>query len=152
MVTTHVTTSQPHIFGKTMRGQKRIGSSKSHFGGQGLPMRSREGSTLVKSAFVDQIVQQLVVPQHMVLGAVEVDWSDPDVQIGALGAALGVIMGIGVPIFYISRDERDEERLEELRALNRATKEATGEYMTDEEINEIRPARWTDRREFVDDD
>ena len=152
MATTHVTTCQPHIFGKTVRGQKRIGALKPLIGGLGSPMRYREGPVVVKSAFVDQIVQQLVVPQHMVLGAVEVDWSDPDVQIGALGAALGVMMGIGVPIFYISRDERDEERLEELRALNRATKEATGEYMTDEEINEIRPARWTDRREFVDDD
>lgn len=97
-------------------------------------------------------MQQLVMSQSLVVGAVEIDWSDPDVQIGAFGAVLGVIMGIGVPIFYVSRDERDEERLEELRALNRATKEATGEYMTDEEINEIRPARWTDRREFVDDD
>ena len=85
-------------------------------------------------------------------GDVEVDWSDPDVQIGALGAVLGIGLGIGVPIFYVSRDERDEERLEELRALNRATKEATGEYMSDEEIAEIRPPRWTDRREFVDDD
>ena len=82
----------------------------------------------------------------------EVDWSDPDVQIGALGAVLGVGLGIGVPIFYVSRDERDEERLEELRALIRATKDATGEYMSDEEIEKIRPARWTDRREFVDDD
>lgn len=27
--------------------------------------------------------------------------------------------------------ERDEERLEELRKLNRETKEATGEYLTD---------------------
>lgn len=29
------------------------------------------------------------------------------------------------------RAERDEERLEELRELNRATKEATGEYMSE---------------------
>jgi len=85
--------------------------------------------------------------------------------------------------------ERDEERLEEVRELNRATKEATvspppappapplapacppprrparpprhatppgpspqGEYLTDEEIAEIRTPKWTDRREFVDDD
>eukprot|EP00890_Picochlorum_soloecismus_P001070 jgi/Picsp_1/1964/NSC_05430-R1_protein len=88
----------------------------------------------------------------LVLGELEVDWSDPDVQIGALGAFLGIAMGIGVPIFYISRDERDEERLEEIRSLNRATKAETGEYMSDEEIESMRPARWTDRREFVDDD
>lgn len=42
-----------------------------------------------------------------------------------------------------SRDDRDEERLEELRALNRATKEETGEYMSPEEIAAIRPPRWT---------
>lgn len=67
----------------------------------------------------------------LVLGELDVDWSDPDVQIGALGAFLGIALGIGVPIFYISRDERDEERLEEIRALNRATKAETGEYMSD---------------------
>jgi hypothetical protein len=67
----------------------------------------------------------------LVLGELDVDWSDPDVQIGALGAFLGIALGVGVPIFYISRDERDEERLEEIRALNRATKAETGEYMSD---------------------
>jgi len=46
----------------------------------------------------------------------------------------------------------DEKRLEELRALNRATKDATGEYMSEDEIANFRPPRWTDRREFVDDD
>ncbi len=30
----------------------------------------------------------------LVLGELEVDWSDPDVQIGALGAFLGIAMGI----------------------------------------------------------
>ena len=88
---------------------------------------------------------------HPVLAAAEIDWSDPDVQIGAFGAFLGLAMGIGVPIFYVSRDERDDERLEELRALNRATKAETGEYLSDEEIQAIRPKRWTDGREFVDD-
>lgn len=105
----------------------------------------------MKAAGIGEIAG-LVDSGLLSLAAVEVDWSDPDVQIGALGAVLGVGLGIGVPIFYVSRDERDEERLEELRALNRATKEATGEYMSDEEIAEIRPPRWTDRREFVDDD
>lgn len=42
-----------------------------------------------------------------------------------------------------SRDARDEERLEELRALNRATKEETGEYLSNEEMEAIRPPRWT---------
>jgi len=135
-------TCQPHVFKKNTCGSRPAFLTKT--------VKSR--NVVVQSGLVEQLVQQLVVPQSLVVGAVEVDWSDPDVQIGALGAFLGVAMGIGVPIFYVSRDERDEERLEELRALNRATKEATGEYMTDEEINEIRPARWTDRREFVDDD
>lgn len=89
---------------------------------------------------------------HPVFAAVEIDWSDPDVQTGALGAFLGLALGIGTPIFYISRDRRDDERLEELRALNRATKQETGEYLSPEEMELIRPPRWTDRREFADDD
>jgi hypothetical protein len=39
-----------------------------------------------------------------------------------------------------------------LRALNRKTFEETGAYMTEEEIKAFRQPRWTDRREFVDDD
>lgn len=135
-------TCQPHVFQRNTCGARPSFTKKVAY--------SR--NVVVQSGLMEQVVQQLVMSQSLVVGAVEIDWSDPDVQIGAFGAVLGVIMGIGVPIFYVSRDERDEERLEELRALNRATKEATGEYMTDEEINEIRPARWTDRREFVDDD
>lgn len=42
-----------------------------------------------------------------------------------------MIAGLGAPIWYINRVEKDEERLEELRALNRANFEATGEYMND---------------------
>lgn len=142
-------TCQPHVSAKNMTKSSMKDYGTMSFG---LKKNKNTGYVTVHSGLMEQVVQQLVVPQSLFVGAIEVDWSDPDVQIGALGAALGVIMGIGVPIFYVSRDERDEERLEELRALNRATKEATGEYMTDEEINEIRPARWTDRREFVDDD
>lgn len=90
--------------------------------------------------------------RNTVVPKAALDWSDPDVQIGALGAFFGVFLGIGAPLFYISRDERDEKRLEELRALNRATYKETGEYLSPDEIEAIRPARWTDRREFVDDD
>jgi hypothetical protein len=97
-------------------------------------------------------VSDLLAAAHPVIAALDLDWSDPDTQIGALGAFLGLSVGIGTPIFYISRDRRDEERLEELRALNRATKAETGEYLSSEEIQAIRPNRWTDRREFVDDD
>lgn len=146
-------TCQPHALGGRTSVIQQNGMISSRTGSfrnmnQILSPAKRERLVAAKSGLVEHMVQH----HQMVLGALEVDWSDPDVQIGALGAFLGIAMGIGVPIFYISRDERDEERLEELRALNRATKEATGEYMTDEEINEIRPARWTDRREFVDDD
>lgn len=89
---------------------------------------------------------------HLTIAALDIDFSDPDTQVGVLGAVLGLTLGIGAPIFYSLRDDRDEERLEELRALNRAVKEETGEYMSEEEIAAIRPPRWTDRREFVDDD
>eukprot|EP01026_Neomeris_dumetosa_P043670 TRINITY_DN366_c0_g1_i3.p3 TRINITY_DN366_c0_g1~~TRINITY_DN366_c0_g1_i3.p3 ORF type:complete len:125 (-),score=11.88 TRINITY_DN366_c0_g1_i3:32-406(-) len=84
--------------------------------------------------------------------AIELDWSDPDTWIGLAGAVLGVVVGIGTPLFYISRDNRDDERLEELREINRTNFKETGEYLSEEEISEIRPPRWTDRREFVDDD
>lgn len=49
-------------------------------------------------------------------------------------------------------EERDKDRLEELRDLNRATLKATGEQMSEEEIDELRPSRYLDRREFKDDD
>ena len=51
-----------------------------------------------------------------------------------------------------SQEERDKERLEEIRELNRATLKATGEQMTEEEINDLRPSRYLDRREFKDAD
>eukprot|EP00746_Dinoflagellata_sp_MGD_P159563 gnl/MRDRNA2_/MRDRNA2_86724_c0_seq4.p3 gnl/MRDRNA2_/MRDRNA2_86724_c0~~gnl/MRDRNA2_/MRDRNA2_86724_c0_seq4.p3 ORF type:complete len:119 (-),score=3.02 gnl/MRDRNA2_/MRDRNA2_86724_c0_seq4:592-948(-) len=77
---------------------------------------------------------------------------EPDIQVAIAGATLGIVIGIGAPIFYTTRDEVDEKRLQEIRALNRATKEATGEYMNEQELYTIRPPRWTDRREFLDDD
>ncbi|GIL47260.1 hypothetical protein Vafri_4121 [Volvox africanus] len=84
--------------------------------------------------------------------AIEIDFSDPDTQISLAGMVLGLVAGIGAPFWYINRAEKDEERLEELRALNRATFSQTGEYMSDEEIAKIRKPKWTDRREWVDDD
>lgn len=62
--------------------------------------------------------------------AINIDFSDPDTLVAVGGALLGVALGVGVPAFYISRDRRDEQRLEELRELNRNTKMQTGEYMT----------------------
>jgi len=52
----------------------------------------------------------------------------------------------------LMQEERDKERLEEIRELNRATLKATGEQMSEEEIAELRPSRYLDRREFKDDD
>jgi hypothetical protein len=70
--------------------------------------------------------------------AIELDFSDPDTQLSIAGVVLGLLLGIGAPVWYVKRTERDEERLEELRALNRATFQETGEYMTDDEIASIR--------------
>ena len=39
--------------------------------------------------------------------------------------------GIGAPWFYISRTERDEALLEEVRSINRSTFAETGEYMSE---------------------
>jgi hypothetical protein len=63
--------------------------------------------------------------------AIELDFSDPDTQLSMAGLVLGLVFGLGAPAWYINRTERDEERLEELRAINRATFKETGEYMSD---------------------
>lgn len=72
--------------------------------------------------------------------AINLDLSDPDTLVAVGGALLGVALGVGVPAFYISRDRRDEQRLEELRELNRNTKLQTGEYMTkvDGRVGQVR--------------
>jgi hypothetical protein len=59
------------------------------------------------------------------------DFSDPDTQLSVAGVVLGLVLGLGAPAWYINRTERDEERLEELRAMNRAQYQETGEYMSD---------------------
>lgn len=83
---------------------------------------------------------------------IELDWSDPDTLTGAFAAVLGVVVGIGAPLFYISRDNADDKRLADLRELNRQNYKETGKYLSEDEIKAIRQPRWTDRREFQDDD
>lgn len=78
--------------------------------------------------------------------AIELDFSDPDTQLAVAGCVLGVVFGLGTPLWYINRTERDEERLDELRALNRANFQATGDYLSEEEIAKIRKPKWTDKR------
>lgn len=47
-----------------------------------------------------------------------------------MGAVVGLAVGIGFPVFMISRDKADEERVDALRELNKQTFEATGEYLS----------------------
>ena len=61
----------------------------------------------------------------------QIDWNDPDTLTGVLGGILGLSIGIGAPLFYISRDRADEKKLEELRELNRQTFKETGQYLTE---------------------
>jgi len=89
---------------------------------------------------------------YQVICALDIDFSDLETQVASIGILLGTIIGIGSPIFYASRDKADEKRVEEIRSLNRATKEATGEFMSEAEIYSMRPPRWTDKRDFVDND
>lgn len=68
---------------------------------------------------------------HKPRAALEIDFSDSDTWVGIAAAVLGVGLGIGAPVFYAMRDDIDEKRLEELRALNRKTFEETGEYLSE---------------------
>lgn len=90
--------------------------------------------------------------RRQVQAGINLDFSDPDTITGVTAAVLGIAVGIGAPLFYISRDNKDEERLADLRELNRQNYKETGKYLTEEEIKAIRTPRWTDRREFQDDD
>jgi hypothetical protein len=69
-----------------------------------------------------------------------------------LSGVAGVACGLGIPIFFAKMESRDKERLEEIRATNRANLKATGETLSPEELTQLRPQRYLDQREFVDDD
>lgn len=64
------------------------------------------------------------------------------IQLGWISRILCIVLpglglGIGIPIFLVRRDERDEERVAEIRELNQATKEATGEYMSEVRVGKV---------------
>lgn len=68
---------------------------------------------------------------QQVRSGIELDWSDPDTLTGAFAAVLGIAVGIGAPLFYISRDRADDKRLDDLRELNRQNYKETGKYLTE---------------------
>ena len=69
--------------------------------------------------------------QDVRVGALSIDWSSADTWIGVGGAVAGLAFGIGIPAFYMSIQSKDEERLEELRELNRQTYKETGQYLSE---------------------
>lgn len=69
--------------------------------------------------------------RQQVRAGIELDWSDPDTITGAVAAVLGIAVGIGAPLFYISRDNADDKRLQDLRELNRQNYKETGKYLSE---------------------
>ena len=76
----------------------------------------------------------------MMPGAQEIaqlaDWDEETITT-VVAAVLGIGAGLGIPIFFVTQEKRDKERIEEIRELNRATLKATGEQMSEEEIREL---------------
>mmetsp|Transcript_45867 Transcript_45867/g.76488 ORF Transcript_45867/g.76488 Transcript_45867/m.76488 type:complete len:129 (-) Transcript_45867:279-665(-) len=73
--------------------------------------------------------------------------------IGAiLAGAAGIGCGLGIPIWFARMESRDKARVDDLREINRANLKATGETLSEKELNDMRATRYLDRREFVDDD
>ena len=69
--------------------------------------------------------------QSVSTGALAIDWSSSDTWLGVGVAVAGIAIGVGIPAFYMQLESKDEERLEELRELNRQTYKETGEYLTE---------------------
>ena len=129
-------------FQKTKKTSKscRVVSSKS--GGFHRQNRNRFGENVHRNNVIlggGQEIAQLA------------DWDEETITT-VIAAVLGIGAGLGIPIFFVTQEARDKERIEEIRELNRATLKATGEQMSEEEIKELRPNRYLDRREFKDDD
>ena len=122
-----------------------------------------EGALLIlRKMGINSIPNFIVGAQHILSGAVhsseliklfrQIERTGKGAPDSAFAAVLGIGAGLGIPIFFVTQETRDKERIEEIRELNRATLKATGEQMSEEEIKELRPNRYLDRREFKDDD
>ncbi len=81
-----------------------------------------------------QISRRHIASRQRVQAGIELDWSDPDTLTGAFAAVLGIVVGIGAPLFYISRDNADDKRLADLRELNRQNYKETGKYLSEASV------------------
>ena len=80
------------------------------------------------------LLRRHIARRQRVQAGIELDWSDPDTLTGAFAAVLGIVVGIGAPLFYISRDNADDKRLADLRELNRQNYKETGKYLTEVKV------------------
>ena len=78
-----------------------------------------------------------IASRRRVQAGIQLDFADPDTLTGLAAAVLGLGVGIGAPLFYISRDDKDEERLADLRELNRQHYKETGKYLTEVSIRSL---------------
>jgi hypothetical protein len=66
---------------------------------------------------------------------------------GILSGVAGIACGLGIPLFFAKMESRDKARVEDIRETNRANLKATGETLSSEELQELRPKRYMDQRE-----
>ena len=98
----------------------------------------RHASAAVRSKHIT--LRPARLNKQRVASGIELDWSDPDTLTGAFAAGLGIAVGIGAPLFYISRDNADDKRLDDLRELNRQNYKETGKYLT--EVRDLLTAKF----------
>lgn len=67
-----------------------------------------------------------------------------EVLLGAAAGVLGIGTGIGLPILFGKLEQRDKDRLERVRQINRQTLKETGETLPEEELQRLRPQRFLD--------
>ena len=76
-------------------GQQRLCASRQQGGARPAAAAPRRQQQAAR--------QRLAAPKAAELAqlaALDIDWSDPDTQIGAIGAVLGLALGVGIPAFY----------------------------------------------------